>query len=230
MENSNDIDSLLNKALVKMDENNWDAGLTILDEALSLYPHSVMATLYKGVCLYSSKRWQEALELYNGLMKVAASDYAYYSRAMVHGALGDFQSMLDDSFKALQLREYQPGSSVQEELVLNNIATAYIELDEHEMAIEYLKECIHKSPPFIAPYLNLATVYQKKGQFDSTESILLQGIKSFPHDLDLLLALIDFYKLINKIDKAISFCDKALNLYPDDEDLLSIRQTLLKYQ
>lgn len=97
-------------------------------------------------------------------------------------------------------------------------------------AITLYEKALNKKPHKTQAYLSIYDVYYEEEDFDASEEILLEGISENPNNIDLYLAIIQFYQLIGQEDKIMEIytnCSDedvkdAISLYNSEAPVFSL--------
>ena len=97
-----------------------------------------------------------------------------------------------------------------------NYYTAYIyqTLKNYSKAEHYYRKIGDKHKLYIDSQKSIAINKNKSGLFEEGEEILLNLIKKFNNNNELLLALADLYRIDKKYDQAIEYYTKVINFEP----------------
>lgn len=120
--------------------------------------------------------------------------------------LGKYRQAIQCYKKALKLSDDIDVST------LNNLALAYIQIKEYDLAEDALKQCLFAKPDFIEAYINLSIVYLRTLQLDKAQDILQRAIALKPCSIELYNNLGHCLKLQGKISDAILAYKKAISL------------------
>jgi len=92
--------------------------------------------------------------------------------------------------------------SIKDSLATYNAAICAIQIEDHEKAIQYLKELVIMSYMSPLVYSTLATLYKEQGDNDKALQVIKGGKTKFPNDLGILIAETNVYLATGDIEKA----------------------------
>ena len=110
-------------------------------------------------------------------------------------------------------------------MVMNFIARAYNSTDNFSLAENYLQKGLKEATPSDKPTLlkGLASTYHKLGKIEEAYSLIISSINSADSSsekFEYFTKLAELYKEDNKIDFQIYALESALEIKPNDKDLL----------
>ena len=155
------------------------------------------------------------------IMEIPPLDFEYYNskgvenfyRGEIKNAIGYFEKSLDMNFKNV--------------VALNNLARAYIKLQEFDKAKSVLKKARIFNPKYFETYINLANIaklestqdniseFNRKKYLREQQNYLKQAIKINPNDKRAYLQLANYYLEQKDFENAIKNFDTAL-IYDDE--------------
>lgn len=110
----------------------------------------------KSLVLWKQGKLDESISILSDLIKVYETTGVYASLGFLYIAKGDLQQALEFNLKA---REYNGKSAI----ILDNLGTTYILLEEYDKASEVYKEVMKLNPQFPEAYYNFARVLDHEG-------------------------------------------------------------------
>jgi tetratricopeptide (TPR) repeat protein/peroxiredoxin len=167
-------DAWNNLGVIATRENRPADSVEFFKKALELDPNSLLALDNLGSAYRVQKRWDEAREVLQHALQVAAQDpEANYGLGMVFAQTGDDAQAEEHLRRALKARPGYPEA-------LNNLGVLYLNTQRRDDAVASFEECIRVAPTFDQAYLNLARVYVMEGARDKARAILLDLLKQHP--------------------------------------------------
>jgi protein O-GlcNAc transferase len=94
----------------------------------------------------------------------------------------------------------------------------YVQLEKHDLAIQYLKRSLNFSTTNADAYLALGTSFQQKGQVDEAIHYYQKTISLDPTNIDALNLLGDIFKEKGQLDAAIACYRKVIPINPNRYD------------
>jgi len=141
-------------------------------------------------------------------------------------SLGINAKTLEDYNKTIEYWEYAIRLSPDNKVTYNNLGDLYhYHVKDFKKSEEYFLKALEIDPSYIFTYRSLHELYKYSYQQDTNkaENILLQGLRLFPEDLNLLVPLAVYYKETGDIENAEIYYKKASDIAKrnGDNDLFS---------
>lgn len=201
----------------------WQTEITFWEYALKMAPHKARTNDNLGAVYSAAGRYEEALRY---LQKALSLDdsyaHTYNSLGQVYMEMGNLEKAVNNFEKAIEIGS---GISVAP---LNNLGVVYQRKGDLEKAEEYYKLAIRESQGFIEAYLNLATLYRKKGRSDAAIGLYEQIAVRFPHHKESLYSLVELYLEKKEAKRAIQAAQKILPKENNAELLTNLGSILAK--
>jgi tetratricopeptide (TPR) repeat protein len=115
--------------------------------------------LTKALVLWKRGKLDEAVQDLEDLLKVYETTNVYASLGFLYIAKSDLNKALEFNLKA---RDYNGSNAI----ILDNLGTTYILMDEYDKALEIYKEVMKLKPKFPEAYYNYARVLHKTGDVE----------------------------------------------------------------
>ncbi|EPH61104.1 tetratricopeptide repeat protein [Enterococcus entomosocium] len=187
-----------------------------LKEAQSLVPEEPLIRFALAELAFSTDRYQEAVDLYQGLLEEDITDISGIS---IVERTGTSLSMAGKFEEALEYFEASLEDEQTDERLFQT-ALVYLQLKENEQAIRYLQQLRVMNPQYRALYLYLAEALQEEEQLEEAQRVIEEGIHEDPYQVDFYhFAAENAYRLHDS-EAAESFLLKALETGEKEEDTL----------
>ncbi len=179
----NDADAWTNLGAVAGQQNDYDTAYRYFEQAIHVRPTHLIA-LQNLVMLDRSRGQMEKAEA-----KLKAAIAAEPEDPEFHFALGMLlagRDMMQEARveleRAVQLRPNDPIS-------LNNLGVVCLRLQKLNEASHYFERCIGIAPDYDRPFLNLASIYQGRGDIGKAQELLKTFLARHPENAELTSAL-----------------------------------------
>ena len=188
------ISQLVETAMEKMSEEDWDGAIPILKKVLILFPGGNAARNHLGICYGRSQDWYGALKVYRKLTKNAPDVPLYW---LNYGEMfKEFSSSLDDD-------DTRKSSLYQK-------------------AREQFKKAIDLEPFNSEPYLRIARIYTDEGEYAKaivwTERAIGADGKTDFQDFDALFYICEIHLYSCEYHKIQSVAERIIALLPEDNE------------
>lgn len=193
-------------------------------EAQKLLPKESLIRFALAELYFSTDRYQEAAEFYQGLLKENIQEITGISLLERTGAALSMAGKFEEAIEYLEasLAEDQTDDR------LFQTALVYLQLKENEHAIRYLQQLRALNPQYRSLYLYLAEALQEEEQLEEAQTVIEEGIHEDPFQVDFYhFASENAYRLHDS-EAAESFLLKALETgEKEDETLLTLSNLYL---
>ncbi|XP_067099361.1 uncharacterized protein ttc6 [Osmerus mordax] len=153
------------------------------NEAIRIQPKSIRAFLYRGALRFYLKTYKGAVEDLSMAIRIDNTCYfAHYNRGVCYQQLKLYHLALIDYGIVLLV----PGKQDIDLKVLINRALLYLELGDHESALQDFKAASWRSPED-------ANIYHALGVFHHRQGQLQDSVKAFSHAMQLSPFFLDAY-------------------------------------
>ncbi|WP_461203621.1 tetratricopeptide repeat protein [Enterococcus sp. N342-3-1-2] len=195
-----------------------------LKEAQALLPEEALIRFALAELAMTTDRYQEAVDLYQGLLTDDVSDVSGIS---VVERMGTSLSMAGRFEEAVEYFEASLADNQTDERLFQT-ALVYLQLKENEQAIRYLQQLRVMNPQYRAVYLYLAEALQEEEQLEEAQRVIEEGINEDPFQVDFYhFASENAYRLHDS-DSAEQYLLKALETgEKEDETLLTLSNLYL---
>lgn len=188
----------------------------------SIVSEKVSELLVKGNELYNQRKYQEAIEEYQDILRVHPEIYIINKNiGNCYYELGDYDSAIKYYEMVL---EKEPGSK-DNLIALGNI---YLEKGELERGLSYFKQIDEEAITNPLTFYNLGTSFFNKGEIEKAIEYYNRAIALDPDLSDAYYQLGLCYLNTNEKEKAKENFNKFLKLAPDSDRAATARE-MLKY-
>ena len=187
-------------------------------------PDYVVARLNFAYTREKLGRYEEAAKAYKVLLDKNVADatirLAYGRSLLLSGkakdSIGQFEAVLAADKRSLDAR--------------NNLAAAYLKLNDLETCLNYVKEVLAVQPKNVSAIINLGLLYLKDKKYDLAELMFKKAIKYDKINARAYSNLGLTYYQTNKLPFAVINFEKAIGLDPSmDEARLNLGSVYLDY-
>lgn len=179
-----------------------------LKEAQRLMPDEPLILFALGELYFSNGQFQEAATAYQELLE---GQVAEISNVSINERLGSTLSMSGDFEGAIPFLEKALGEGQTDDRLFQ-LAFTYLQLHENQKAIALLQQLRALNPHYQSLYLSLGEALQEEEQLEEARTVLAEGIKENPFQVDLYqLASENAYRL-HDTEKAEALLKEALEL------------------
>lgn len=188
---------------------------TALLSGLKMKPDSVLCNYLLGKLYEKQKQYEKAVACFEKATEPGTTVFeVLYEKAACLVALGHYEA----ASSILDRLVIQFPSDVQ---VLKLYANATLLMGDFPRAELYASQVLQQNPSDLEFVLFRAKIFVETGEYLKASSLLDVYAKSFPTQHEYLLLRAKLQKEWNKnLTVAISTIEKALSLYPDDEDII----------
>lgn len=188
---------------------------TALLSGLKMRPDSVLCNYLLGKLYEKQKQYEKAVACFEKATESGTTVFeVLYEKAACLVALGHYEA----ASSILDRLVIQFPSDVQ---VLKLYANATLLMGDFPRAELYASQVLQQNPSDLEFVLFRAKIFVETGEYLKASSLLDVYAKSFPTQHEYLLLRAKLQKEWNKnLTVAISTIEKALSLYPDDEDII----------
>lgn len=188
---------------------------TALLSGLKMKPDSVLCNYLLGKLYEKQKQYEKAVACFEKATEPGTTVFeVLYEKAACLVALGHYEA----ASSILDRLVIQFPSDVQ---VLKLYSNATLLMGDFPRAELYASQVLQQNPSDLEFVLFRAKIFVETGEYLKASSLLDVYAKSFPTQHEYLLLRAKLQKEWNKnLTVAISTIEKALSLYPDDEDII----------
>lgn len=220
----------LDEAIVLFDEGIIDRSIGLLNEIISERKDMGQAYLNLFPVYQSQGQYGKSLEI---IEEGFQNNPENYDIALAYGMLlidaGQLDKGIDVLQKASTLIDFDPR-------LWDYLGVAYWRKGEGQTALEHYKKALALDPDYAMAYSNLGALYFSKFSRTGDRTDYAQSMeylkKAIEHDPNLAIAYRGLgmgYRVVGRVDDAITIWEKALELNPsDDFVLLNLGKTHLE--
>jgi len=204
---------LQSSAQKHMEEANFQAALADYESLLSLDPASTDALEGKGSALVGLGRWNETVQLMNGLLKRNPGNVnALLNRSAAYLAMGQREKALSDRFRARELAPGSPHVSIE-------LGRTLSESGQYGKSLEILDEALKLAPtPKERAAIHLAQGYAALhlSQREKAEAFVKQAMATGESRDHAYFLLMEIYLDMNDRDRALKMYEEYRRLDPGE--------------
>ena len=228
-------------------KRNYDEAIKYYQQAIDLYPKEMVYYLNSAKCYLEKKDYDKAIEL---CKHVCDNSHDFTRRATAFGIIGyayRAQNKLDEALKAFEdsqmekndvrIKEAQKETmKLKEKLEAEAYINPEIAEQENQKANELYKagkfpealkvydEAIKRNPKLPKYYTNRAQCFIKLMEFYQAIKDCEKAIKIEPKTLKAYQKKANCHFITKEYHKVLQTVDDGLKLFPDDQELKSIRE------
>ncbi|HEX8734090.1 MAG TPA: tetratricopeptide repeat protein [Pyrinomonadaceae bacterium] len=192
-------------------QQNYDAALRDVQQALRLSPSSSYWNLALGDCYRGKKDLRNALAAYQkGAQLDATNADVHYFIALCHNQLGEY---LQQGFAGLKAIE--KGTTKYKGESWEFVGEALFRGKKYEDAAQSYEKALQAKSDLKNVYTNLSEVYRMLNRFDEAINTVRKGLRVYPDDANYYINLSWLYSLADRHQESISAGQQAVRLLPD---------------
>ena len=188
--------------VVNLKEGDVDSAKANIEKALKLAPNYAIAVDNIGMVYQAEQNLAKAEEYYKKAIKINPNSHtAYYHLAQLECDRGNYSKCLTYVDKCLAWQGYSS-------YAYNLRGDAFRLQGNEAAAIGAYKKAIEITPENLAPYANLAAIYEGRKDFDLALEQYKTILSVNPNSEQTLLKVADIYLESGKYNEAISYYEK----------------------
>jgi len=185
----------------------------------------------EAVNLLETEDYEDALKVFERLLKEGESAEVYYNIGYIKTAKGEYGEAIEAFRKATQLdrlfakayegmgRAYKAlGRAEEAEACLNQAAQIYLSSEKEEDAEDVLNEILAVNPDTVNVYNTLGVLYRKKGDFQTAMKHYEKALKIHPDEPNIHYNLGRLHVDMKNLEAAKFHFKKALTYDPDFQE------------
>ena len=193
----------------------WQNNIVFWKDAVKKAPHKARPYDNLGAAYLAKQRYEEAIINFQKAISLDPENYhSYNNLAQVFDLKGDFDAAVQYYHLAL---ERKPG----EPKVLNNLGVLFGKNNDVEQAKSYFRQARVSQKHYVAPSLNLASLYRREENTKEVISICEEVLENWSHGNDCHYFLVEAYLNEKEKHKAIDIGKKMLGRVENSEILTS---------
>lgn len=208
--------ALNNLGLAYLNQNSLQDALNCFLKANALKKDFVIASLNLAMTYIRLEREEEALDIYNALLKQDSNDV----RILIN--VGNLNLKQKKFSAARKIYEQIIGIEKSNTLALNQLAMLALIEGKYKDAISYLRQAMKANPASAALNNNLGIAYAASGDLDKALGVLRVALKLAPRYKNAIANLAFVLKQKNQISEGISIIEE----YLATNESLSLREFL----
>ncbi len=249
-----DFNALQFLGLLYAQTNQFLKAVNFLSKALQINPNNVDCCINYGNVLQELKRFDEAIECYDKVLRIKKDALTYYNRGSALKELKRFDESLASYEQAININ---PDADIYNNLgyvlqVLNRLEEALVsydkaisikldhaeayfnrssvlqELKRFDESLTGYEQAISFKPDYAAAYNNLGNVLKELKRFDESLSSYEQAISIKPDYAEAYFNRGVVLQELNRLEGAIVSYDQAISIRPDYADAYFNRGNALK--
>jgi tetratricopeptide (TPR) repeat protein len=207
-----------NRGLAYHAKGDYDHAIADYDQAIALDAKNAAAYYSRGSAYLTKGDYGHALaDLDQAIALDAKNAAAYHNRGLAYHAKGDYDRAIADYDQAIAL-------DAKNAAAYNNRGLAYRAKDDYDHAIADYDQAIALDPKYAAAYNNRGRAYDAKDDYDRAIADYDQAIALDPKYATAYNNRCWLRATANRdLTLALSDCDAAMRLAPDDADSIDSR-------
>ena len=204
--------------------------------------------LSRGIDLMGMERYEDAVELYKGVLEADKSNYeahlnlgnAYMNLGRLEDGIGEFKKALladpesGEARYSLGCAHFVAGHNPEAVKEFNRceergfaplemyeiLETIFVDADDPTQAIRYANKAIQANPLLPDHYINKAQFYLLLQKPKEAAAVLREVQGLLPDAAEPYVIEAQIHLQMGDFDQAVAVCDRALNRFPEDPTLL----------
>jgi tetratricopeptide (TPR) repeat protein len=206
---------LLVESLVYEQREDYERMFYALKAALEANPYHDEALERIGLCTSLSRKYEESLDLYRGII-----DEHPYSYLAWHN-LGHAYAYLGQIDEAIEAYEYAFLIKDDFEDAYYDFSDMCFEARRYEMALEGYQDILERFTIDSDLLVRLGECYHRLGQHETARKQLERAARLDPHNDEVFFLIGECYAAQERWQKASEFYHKAIRMEPEREDYYS---------
>ncbi|MCL2939527.1 MAG: tetratricopeptide repeat-containing serine protease family protein [Trichodesmium sp. MAG_R02] len=208
------------RGIVYYDQGKYDLAIADYNQAIQLNPKYAYAYYNRGLVYDDQGKYDLAIADYNQAIQLNPKDADYYyNRGIVYRKQGKYDLAIADYNQAIQLKPKFAEA-------YNNRGVVYYNQGKYDLAIADYNQAIQLNPKYAYAYNNRGIAYRNQGKYDLAIADYNQAIQLNPKYANAYYNRGLTYKAKRNIEKAISDFEKAADLYKQQADQQSYKDSL----
>ncbi|MGC8823284.1 MAG: tetratricopeptide repeat protein [Bacteroidales bacterium] len=225
------LQSALQHEETKADANTWYLkGLILQNMAKS--PDSIVRNLVDTPVKQAYEAYEKALQLDEGKVrnKINLQLNDLYIIAVTRGSEAfekkDFAKALEMFELALKIESAPIFKNVIDTSMMYNCGLAALNAKNYDKAIEYFQKAAQYGYNGGVTYSLLRTAYSEKGDSAAAIRTLQEGFEKYPNDLNMIVDLVNYYIVAQKVEDALKYLSIAKEKEPNNSSFYFAEGTL----
>ncbi|MBF0102538.1 MAG: tetratricopeptide repeat protein [Desulfobacterales bacterium] len=214
--------------VMPFDHNNIKKKMSELSKFVSRKDKGKDEKLFeKGLALIEKKKYDEALQVFDKLVKDSEHPEYYYNIGYIKTTQAKYHEAIEAFKKATQLdrmfakayeamgRVFQMmGKKQDAEKCMQQAADIYLSREKEENAEEILNEILEINPDTINVYNSLGVLYRKRGEHQKALEYYLKALKVHPREPHIHYNIGRLYIDLKDLDSAKVYFENAYKIDP----------------
>ncbi len=198
---------------------NYEQALTVINQAISLFPNSPKSYIIKRLVLDSLERYDEGLAAINQAINLAPRAWLYLTRAMYYQSPKKYDLALDDHNKAIELNpNYAMAYSVR--------ALHYSSQQKYDLALDDYNKAIEINPNYAEAYVNRGVLYFEQKKYELALSDYNKAIEINPNLAQAYLGRGGLYAILGQPEKVKIDLQQAAILFLQQNNMAAYEQVM----
>ncbi|WOB67345.1 trypsin-like peptidase domain-containing protein [Microcystis aeruginosa] len=198
---------------------NYEQALTVINQAISLFPNSPKSYIIKRLVLDSLERYDEGLAAINQAINLAPRAWLYLTRAMYYQSQKKYDLALDDHNKAIELNpNYAMAYSVR--------ALHYSSQQKYDLALDDYNKAIEINPNYAEAYVNRGVLYFEQKKYELALSDYNKAIEINPNLAQAYLGRGGLYAILGQPEKVKIDLQQAAILFLQQNNMAAYEQVM----
>jgi tetratricopeptide (TPR) repeat protein len=211
----------LQQARAAIREDRVHDAIALLDQLTAQAPDSVDAFTLRGIARMRLGEFKYALPDFQTAAEIKPTADLYFNLGNVYHVYGFFERAVAAYRMAQDL-----SADRNDPEILNNLASAYIQLDRPSEAIPLLEQVTRAKPGDGEAFTNLGVAYHKLGDMGAAERAFLSAIAANANFAEAHYNLARVYESIKRKDAAAASYQQYLRARPNAPDRSIIERTI----
>ncbi len=215
-------DELLNLFYDRIDNEDFDGALEVIEEAISLEPDNLSYQHERAATLFNLGDYDGALEGLDAVIEENPGEPTYYElRSAIFREMGDLSAALEEAQRAIKLGSTGVFGFVE-------LGDSFMDTEEYEEAIKAYTQAINIEPNNQHIYRGRATAYELAGDYEAAVFDLEKAILLDPDEVGPYEQLADLYQWsIGDLDAAVETWTEVISVQPENAEAYSQRGAVL---
>lgn len=204
----NELAILQTRVELLMAKQEWDQAEAQARQIQDLYPQAIAGYMQLGHIYFTQNRFDKAEETYKIAVAQAPLDHqalqSLVQAIAMNEGLPSAQNYLEGFLKGY----------VNHPTAYNIIGELYAQRNEHTKAEAAFARAYQLNPTWVLPYINLAKLYQLRGELEAAVQVFLNGLAIVPDSVQLAMLLALTYEQLGWDQDAIDTYEGVLAKRP----------------
>jgi tetratricopeptide (TPR) repeat protein/S1-C subfamily serine protease len=187
---------------------NYEQALTVINQAISLFPNNPNHYNEKFVVLKELKRYDEGLAAINKAIELAPRAAWYYNRGNLYKDQQKYELALADYNKAIDINRNFAKAYY-------NRGNFYYDQQKYELALADYSKAIELNRNYANAYYNRGVLYKDQQKYELALADYNKAIKLNPNDAEVYNNRGGIYYLQQKDELALADFNKAIDINPN---------------